>query len=59
MEPGDWVVADDDGVVAVPAGVVDEVLGEAEAKVATEGEIRLAVADGVLPLEAYERFGTF
>jgi regulator of RNase E activity RraA len=59
IEPGDWVVADDDGVVAVPAGVVDEVLGEAEAKVATEGEIRLAVADGVLPLEAYERFGTF
>jgi 4-hydroxy-4-methyl-2-oxoglutarate aldolase len=59
IEPGDWVVADDDGVVIVPAAVVDEVLGEAEAKVATEGEIRLAVADGVLPLEAYERFGTF
>ena len=59
IEPGDWVVADADGVVVVPAKVADAVLEEAEAMVATENEIRQAVADGVLPLEAYERYGTF
>jgi 4-hydroxy-4-methyl-2-oxoglutarate aldolase len=59
IEPGDWIVADHDGVVAVPSAVAEEVLAEAEAKVATESEIRLAVADGVLPLDAYERYGTF
>jgi 4-hydroxy-4-methyl-2-oxoglutarate aldolase len=59
IEPGDWIVADHDGIVVVPAGVVEEVLAEAEEKVATENEIRHAVAEGVLPLEAYERFGTF
>jgi len=59
VEPGDWVVADHDGIVVVPAGVADEVLAEAEAKVATESEIRRAVLGGMLPLEAYERFGTF
>jgi len=59
IEPEDWVVADEDGIVVVPAGVVDEVLAEAETKVATENEIRAAVREGVLPLEAYERYGTF
>ena len=56
---GDWIVGDRDGVVVVPAGLVEEVLGEAEAKVATEDEIRDAVRSGTLPLAAYQRFGTF
>jgi 4-hydroxy-4-methyl-2-oxoglutarate aldolase len=56
---GDWIVGDRDGVVAVPAGLVEEVLSEAEAKIATEDEIRDAVRSGTLPLAAYERFGTF
>ena len=56
---GDWIVGDRDGVVVVPAGLVDEVLSEAEAKIATEDEIRDAVRSGTLPLAAYERFGTF
>lgn len=59
IEPGDWIVADEDGVVAVPAGVAADVLAEAEAKAATEDRIRVAVREGMLPLEAYERFGTF
>jgi regulator of RNase E activity RraA len=56
---GDYVVADHDGVVVVPSEVLGEVLAKAEAKVATENEIRDAVRAGMLPLEAYERFGTF
>lgn len=59
IEPGDWIVGDEDGVVAVPASIAEEVLAEAEAKAATESEIRDAVRAGVLPLEAYERYGTF
>jgi 4-hydroxy-4-methyl-2-oxoglutarate aldolase len=59
VEPGDWIVADADGVVSVPAAVAEDVLAEAEAKAATESEIRTAVREGMLPLEAYERFGTF
>ena len=59
IEPGDWVVGDDDGVVVVPGAIADEVLAEAERKAATESEIRVAVRDGMPPLEAYERFGTF
>jgi regulator of RNase E activity RraA len=59
VEPGDWVVGDDDGVVVVPQGIAESVLAEAEEKAATESEIRAAVRDGLPPLEAYERYGTF
>jgi 4-hydroxy-4-methyl-2-oxoglutarate aldolase len=59
VEPGDWVVGDDDGVVVIPQAVAEEVLAEAERKAATENEIRAAVREGTPPLEAYERFGTF
>jgi regulator of RNase E activity RraA len=59
IEPGDWVVGDDDGVVVVPASVAESVLREAAGKAATESEIRAAVRQGMLPLEAYERYGTF
>ncbi len=59
VRPGDWVVGDDDGVVVVPQDVAAEVLAEAEAKVGTESAIRAAVREGMTPLEAYERYGTF
>lgn len=59
VAPGDYVVGDRDGVVIVPREVLHEVLEEAEAKAATESEIRAAVRAGALPLEAYERYGIF
>lgn len=59
IEPGDWIVGDDDGVVIVPRAIAEDVLAEAERKAATESEIRSAVREGMAPLEAYERFGTF
>jgi 4-hydroxy-4-methyl-2-oxoglutarate aldolase len=59
IEPGDWVVGDEDGVVVVPGALAEDVLAEAERKAATESEIRAAVRGGVSPLEAYERYGTF
>ncbi|HWK27115.1 MAG TPA: RraA family protein [Solirubrobacter sp.] len=59
VRTGDYVVADADGVIVIPAELRDEVLERAEAIVATESEIRVAVADGLQPLEAYERYGIF
>ncbi len=56
---GDFILGDGDGVLVVPAARVDEVLAEAEALVGTENEIRDAVARGMAPLEAYERYGKF
>ena len=59
IRPGDWIVGDRDGVVVVPQAVAPDVLAEAEAKAQTENAIREAVRDGMLPLDAYQRFGTF
>jgi 4-hydroxy-4-methyl-2-oxoglutarate aldolase len=59
VSPGDWIVGDRDGLVIIPGDRLEEILAEAEDKVATESEIRSSVREGMLPLEAYERYGTF
>lgn len=59
VEPGDYVIADRDGIVAIPAALLDEVIDRAEKVVATENEIRVAVREGVAPLDAYDRYGIF
>ena len=56
---GDWIVADRDGIVVVPALIAEDVIAEAEGKAGTENEIRTAVRAGTTPLDAYERYGTF
>ncbi len=56
---GDWLVADADGVVVVPAALKDEVLEKAGAVAGTESQVREAVRRGVAPLEAYDEFGKF
>src|SRR3954454_16508594 len=59
VAPGDYLVADMDGAIRIPRAIVEEVVGEAEAAVATESKVRSAILDGVDPQEAYLRFGKF
>ena len=56
---GDVIVADLDGGVVVPRKVAHDVLLRCEKLVGTENKVRAAVKRGVLPLEAYERYGAF
>ena len=56
---GDWLVADADGVVVVPAALRDEVLEKAGAVAGTEDRVREAVRRGVPPLAAYDEHGKF
>lgn len=57
VAPGDFVLADEDGVVVVPDAVVERVLEEAERLTATEVEVRAALAGGLSLSAALERFG--
>ncbi len=57
VRPGDWVLADADGVVFVPAAEAEAVHFRALAKTADESLARTAIKKGMPAAAAYERFG--
>jgi regulator of RNase E activity RraA len=59
LSPGDFLVADRDGAVCVPAAQAEKIAEAAEAAITKENLVRTAILAGVDPQEAYLRHGKF
>ena len=59
VQPGDFVLADCDGVVIVPRSIVEEVLAAAEQLEIIEGQIRAALRGGEDREVVYQRYPKF
>ncbi len=57
VSPGDFVLGDEDGVVVIPANIVEQVLTRAEEIVRMETEARELSAKGMTAAEMLEKFG--
>ncbi len=59
VRPGDFIVGDRDGVLILPIAISEEVITRAEEVIRTENLVRKAILEGMLPLDAYKKFGRF
>jgi regulator of RNase E activity RraA len=57
VSPGDFVLADADGAIVIPADVIEKVLHRAEELGSREVQIRAELADGLSLSEALAKFG--
>jgi regulator of RNase E activity RraA len=59
IRTGDYLMADRDGALIIPAGIIDEVTGKVEDVLRTENKVRTAILRGVDPVEAYMKHRKF
>jgi 4-hydroxy-4-methyl-2-oxoglutarate aldolase len=59
IHPGDYVLADHDGVIVLPKARAEEIVGAAETASKTENKIRTAILAGMDPQAAYLKYGKF
>jgi 4-hydroxy-4-methyl-2-oxoglutarate aldolase len=57
VHAGDLILADEDGIVAVPRAVAEQALTLAEEKVRGEDLVRRALAEGMPVTEAFRKYG--
>jgi regulator of RNase E activity RraA len=59
ISSGDYVMADRDGIVIIPASIAEQVVMKTEEVLKTESKVRKAILEGVDPQQAYLKYGKF
>jgi 4-hydroxy-4-methyl-2-oxoglutarate aldolase len=57
VHPGDLMLGAEDGLLVVPAALIEAVVAEAYEKAQTESQVRVALREGMTAGDAYRRFG--
>ncbi|WP_318839838.1 hypothetical protein [Providencia sp. PROV081] len=57
IEPGDLIVADEEGVLIIPKNVESYVIEHAFEKQKMENKVQKEIANGMGAVEAYNKFG--
>jgi regulator of RNase E activity RraA len=56
---GDYLLADNDGIVVIPAAMAADVVAKTEAVATTENKVRTAILGGMDPQQAYLNYRKF
>jgi len=56
---GDYLIADEDGIVIIPNNIIDKIIIRAKNDLNSENKMREAILNGTDPKEAYLKYGKF
>ena len=56
---GDYLIADEDGIVIIPNNIIDKIIIRAKNDLNSENKMREAILNGADPKEAYLKYGKF
>ena len=56
---GDYLIADEDGVVIIPNLIINKIITKAKNDLNSENKMRKAILSGIDPKEAYLKYGKF
>ena len=59
ISTGDYLLADNDGIVVIPAAMAADVVAKTEAVATTENKVRTAILEGMDPQQAYLKYRKF
>ena len=59
IKTGDYLIADEDGIVIIPNKIIFKIIAKAKKDLNSENKMRKAILNGTDPQEAYLKYGKF
>ena len=59
IDTGDYLIADEDGIVIIPHEIINKIIIRAKNDLNSENKMRKAILNGIDPKEAYLKYGKF
>ena len=59
IDTGDYLIADEDGIVIIPKNIVRKIINKAKNDLNSEDKMRIAILNGENPKKAYLKYKKF